>query len=113
EDEFLFVSEDLISEEPGLTSAPGRVDSPPTSIRSAPSSRRCSACSTALSASKYKPPSEKESGVTLTTPMINVRFPNSSDRDPRFQWSMGRIRPILNHFIAPDDSRHPKGWYLR
>src|SRR3954452_6702960 len=47
-------------------SAPGRVDSPPMSTMSAPSSF---AWRTAASTSRYIPPSEKESGVTFTTPM--------------------------------------------
>src|SRR4051794_1149641 len=50
-------------------SAPGRVDSPPTSRTPAPSLSRCSPCATAASAEKYNPPSEKESGVTFTTPI--------------------------------------------
>src|SRR5437879_3436130 len=50
---------------------PGRVDSPPMSIRSAPSSASRRACATAAPASKYRPPSEKESGVTLTTPITS------------------------------------------
>ena len=29
------------------------------------------------------PPSENESGVTLTIPMIRVRLPNSRERDPQ------------------------------
>src|SRR4051812_10313258 len=53
--------------------APGRVDSPPTSMMSAPSARICTACPTAVSRSVYRPPSENESGVTLSTPMITIR----------------------------------------
>ena len=51
-------------------SAPGRVDSPPTSRMSAPSAASSRPCSTAASASRNSPPSENESGVTLTTPMM-------------------------------------------
>src|SRR5215211_1666199 len=51
-------------------SAPGRVDSPPTSRMAAPSAASRRPCSTAASASRKRPPSEKESGVTLTMPMI-------------------------------------------
>src|SRR4051794_37842744 len=52
-------------------SAPGRVDSPPTSRTPAPSLTSCSPCATAASAEKYKPPSENESGVTFTTPITS------------------------------------------
>src|SRR5262249_9126667 len=57
---------------------PGRVDSPPTSTQSAPSAKRASPAATAASASANRPPSEKESGVTLTTPITSVRPPNST-----------------------------------
>src|SRR5688572_9363347 len=50
-------------------SAPGRVDSPPTSSRSAPSNASRSPWLTAASRSRKAPPSENESGVTLTTPI--------------------------------------------
>ncbi len=54
-------------------SAPGRVDSPPTSITSAPSAISRRACASAASAARKRPPSEKLSGVTLTTPMTRGR----------------------------------------
>ena len=63
-------------------SAPGRVDSPPTSRMSAPSAASRSPCSTAASASRNSPPSENESGVTLTTPMI------STGRSIDYKWLM-------------------------
>ena len=66
------------------TLAAGRVDSPPTSTMSAPSRNDCSPYSTAASWSKCTPPSENESGVTLTTAITSVRFPNCSEREPRF-----------------------------
>ncbi len=50
-------------------SAPGRVDSPPMSIRSAPASASASPCAIAASGSRKSPPSENESGVTLITPI--------------------------------------------
>ena len=50
-------------------SAPGRVDSPPTSMSAAPCCARRNPCSTAAPTEKNRPPSEKESGVTFTTPM--------------------------------------------
>ena len=65
-------------------SDPGRVDSPPTSMIVAPSSNNRSPCATAFVASMYLPPSENESGVTLTTPMISVRRPNSRTRAPTY-----------------------------
>src|SRR5215213_1295491 len=53
----------------GTAWAPGRVDSPPMSRMPAPSATSCRACAIALSGSSQRPPSENESGVTLTTPM--------------------------------------------
>src|SRR5215207_10530147 len=53
----------------GTGSARGRVDSPPTSIQSAPSSTDARPCAMAIAWSRNWPPSENESGVTLTTPM--------------------------------------------
>ncbi len=54
--------------------APGRVDSPPTSTRSAPSA---SSCQPVLDRrgrlEAYRPPSENESGVTLTMPITRQR----------------------------------------
>src|ERR671914_550554 len=53
--------------------APGRVDSPPTSTMSAPAATSSRPCRIAASVSNQTPPSEKESGVTLTTPMTRQR----------------------------------------
>src|SRR5918992_5807404 len=50
-------------------SAPGLVDSPPTSRIPAPSPASRSPCSIAAAGSRKRPPSENESGVTLTTPI--------------------------------------------
>src|SRR5690242_10026491 len=50
-------------------SAPGRVDSPPTSSTAAPAPASSQAWATALAGATKRPPSEKESGVTFTTPM--------------------------------------------
>jgi hypothetical protein len=69
----------------GTGSAPGRVDSPPTSTMSAPSSVSRAACATAASASWNIPPSLKESGVTLTTPITSVRTPSGRARSPHRQ----------------------------
>src|SRR5262249_29179743 len=49
--------------------APGRVDSPPMSRMSAPSTRRSRPWAIAFSGVAHWPPSEKESGVTFTTPI--------------------------------------------
>ena len=52
--------------------APGRVDSPPTSMISAPCSTSCRACATAAGGSRNRPPSENESGVTFTMPITSA-----------------------------------------
>ena len=49
--------------------APGRVDSPPTSIMSAPCRTSPLAWATAAASSIYAPPSEKLSGVRFRTPI--------------------------------------------
>src|SRR5579864_1841693 len=54
--------------------APGRVDSPPTSMKAAPSPAMRKAWRTAVAVSKNSPPSENESGVTLSTPMTTGRL---------------------------------------
>src|SRR4051794_18857885 len=53
----------------GTGSDPGRVDSPPMSRMPAPSPAIARPCWIARRASSHSPPSENESGVTLTTPM--------------------------------------------
>ena len=60
------------------SAAPGRVDSPPMSRMSAPSSTRRSACASAVPYVECWPPSENESGVTLTMPMISGRASEST-----------------------------------
>src|SRR5215472_121279 len=62
----------------GARWAPGRVDSPPTSMMSAPWLASSRPCAMALSGSSQVPPSEKESGVTLMTPMTRQRSPAGS-----------------------------------
>src|SRR6185437_13036743 len=59
-------------------SAPGRVDSPPMSTIAAPSASNRIAESAASPGSKLTPPSENESGVTLTTPITDGRGKRSS-----------------------------------
>ena len=51
---------------------PGRVDSPPTSIIFTPSATIASARATASVREKWRPPSAKESGVTLRMPITKV-----------------------------------------
>ena len=67
------------------SSAPGRVDSPPTSMICAPSAAIRLPCSTAFAVVKNSPPSEKESGVTFSTPMIIERSERSIVRPAIFQ----------------------------
>ena len=55
---------------------PGRVDSPPTSTIAAPSATMVLARATAAAGSKWRPPSENESGVTLRMPMSTGDFFN-------------------------------------
>ena len=57
----------------GTRVAPGRVDSAPTSIMSAPSRTSSCAWAIASSAASQRPPSENESSVTLTMPITVVR----------------------------------------
>src|SRR5579872_71034 len=57
----------------GTGPAPGRLDSPPTSTTSAPSRTMSRPWARASSTSKKRPPSENESGVTLSTPMTSGR----------------------------------------
>ena len=61
-------------------SAPGRVDSAPMSMRSAPSAIIRWACSTARSGLAYWPPSENESGVTFRIPITSGRSRLSRNR---------------------------------
>ena len=58
-----------ISSATEIFTCPGRVDSPPTSMISAPSLIISSVCFNAASRSPYFPPSEKESGVTFRIPI--------------------------------------------
>ena len=61
-----------------IGSAPGRVDSPPTSTIAAPAVSCSSPRAIAMRGSKASPPSENESGVTLTTPTTAGRGNASS-----------------------------------
>src|SRR3954465_5923724 len=64
----------LLSSAASTGVARGLVDSPPMSRISAPCRANSSPCFTAASALKKRPPSEKESGGTFTTPIKRV-FP--------------------------------------
>src|SRR5690606_27024653 len=70
--------------------APGRVDSPPTSISVAPAASICSTRCSAASMRLYRPPSEKESGVMLRIPMTWVRE-RSSSRSPQGNRELVRV----------------------
>ena len=88
------------SSSPSATArAPGREDSPPISRISAPSSRSCRACVIAARGSRNCPPSEKESGVTFTTPISSGRSSgrrNPPQRRTPLRWSSWlRARPRL------------------
>src|SRR5580658_8043849 len=63
---------------PATAAAPGRVDSPPMSMIAAPSAAMRSACASAASGSRKRPPSENESGVTFSTPMTTGRSSSST-----------------------------------
>ena len=69
-------------------SAPGRLDSPPMSRMSAPSASSCSQRAIAAPSSTPAPPSENESGVTLTMPITR-----------------GRARSIAKRRRLPDRTR--------
>ena len=62
----------------GTPSDPGRVDSPPMSTIAAPSAIIRRAAAAATSGSRWSPPSEKLSGVTLTIPITAGRCKRSS-----------------------------------
>ena len=64
-----------ISSSAEMRADPGRVDSAPMSMMSAPCSSSSRARAKARSGSAYLPPSENESGVTLRMPMMSVRSP--------------------------------------
>ena len=95
-------------------SAPGRVDSPPMSRIAAPSARAAAPWAIAASGSRYSPPSENESGVTLTTPMtVKRRGRHSSGHRPcRSKYSPRLLLPLAvavaldAHPVHPVDHPH-------
>src|SRR5262249_2936144 len=87
----------------GTGVAPGRVDSPPTSTIAQPCATMVLAWATAASATRKRPPSENESGVTFRMPMtagrdaIRLRRPSR-----RAHWSarIGLV-PGVRHLAVP------------
>src|SRR5205085_3697278 len=77
---------------------PGRVDPPTTSTMSAPAWNSARPCPTAATLSACRPPSENESGVTLSTPMTHVLSPRTAS-PPRRVSRYGRLEPRAS--IAP------------
>src|SRR4029453_12389034 len=81
----------------GTSADPGRVDPPPMSRMSAPSSTMLRARLVAASASGSSPPSENESGVTFTIPITRVRSPHGSTAGPHLH---RRGAPFTNAMVA-------------
>ena len=77
----------------GTRWAPGRVDSPPTSIQAAPSAAIPTPASMAAASVGYRPPSLKESGVTFSTPTTTVTGPGSATL-PRPEWPSRAVVPV-------------------
>src|SRR6266581_5801350 len=85
--------------------APGRLDSAPISTRSAPSSTSRCACAIAAPASRVRPPSENESGVTLTTPATSGRSSISWNLPQR------RLRAVTAAGMKrPEAGFGPRSW---
>src|SRR4249919_2159834 len=74
-------------------SDPGRVDSPPTSTIAAPSAAMRRAEAIASAGSRLTPPSENESGVTLTTPITLGLGNRSSTAFIKAVFQAARCRP--------------------
>ncbi len=71
-----------ISSSTGTGAAPGRVDSPPTSMIVGPFREHGEAVIDRAAVSRKLPPSENESGVTLRMPMTTPRVERSRERPP-------------------------------
>src|SRR6516225_2401059 len=78
-----------------IAKAPGRVDSPPTSMMSQPAAAICCACDRAASMPTYCPPSENESGVRLRIPMTIGRVPMVARKASRRARCSARISLLL------------------
>ena len=79
----------------GTGREPGRVDSPPISIQSAPCRSSSSPRETALAGFRCRPPSEKESGVTFTTPITSVRLPRRTCLPPELRVNSFRVNVFM------------------
>ncbi len=86
-----------------IAADPGRVDSPPTSMMSAPAASIAMPRATAASRSRKLPPSEKLSGVTFSTPITSVARARAQSCETEFAAGMfsAYARRLLKH-----DSRH-------
>ncbi len=89
----------------GTGSAPGRVDSPPTSMIAAPSASIRSAWRRASSGTAWRPPSEKESGVTLRIPMTRGKERSRRCR-PHCRWVAVLVSIV---FLLIERQRRPAG----
>src|SRR5947208_131596 len=78
------------SSPPGTAVAPGRVDSAPTSSARAPAATISAAASAARAGSRWRPPSENESGVAFRMPTSATR---SRASGPERVWSTGPASP--------------------
>ena len=87
-----------ISSSTSTTDAPGRVDSPPTSITVAPSATICNARATAASWELCKPPSLKESGVTFRIP-ITCGWDKSKRKRPQLRTRFGKGISCINTLL--------------
>src|SRR5262249_1473072 len=80
--------------------ASGWLDAAPISTKSAPPARRSLACASAAAASRYRPPSEKESSVTLRMPTIFAPRPRSDGscalarRSAPKRFTSGLLQPL-------------------
>src|SRR5690606_36661722 len=91
--------------------APGRVDSPPTSIRVAPAATIAAAWRKAASMPSCRPPSEKESGVTLRMPMTCGRD-KSRTRLPQGS-RVGCIVSVISFSLGLVFACRTTNWRLR
>jgi len=94
----------------GTGPAPGREDSPPTSRMSAPSPISRTACRSPCRASAIIPPSEKESGVMLITPMTRVRPLSLISRRGVLSTCSRRPAWASSSRRSDETSLSPKGW---
>ena len=100
----------------GTAGLPGRVDSPPMSRISAPSLSNCSQCRNAAMVEAWCPPSEKESGVTLTMPMTLGRSRSMEKREvcqimkslPKSPWSRRMRRVCAEPERAGEEAQQPQ-----